>query len=975
MALIACKECKVQISDAAPMCPQCGVAHPALTGTGQVTILRQARTTGSFHPVQVIVDGEQVGELRDGGRITLDLAQGTHVVEVAGGGLQLVPVSETPLLRMHRRAVLILGLVGLLLLAGCGSGGAGGGNSTPTAAITSVAVSCTPASLQTGQTSQCSATVTGTGSYSSAVTWSVSPSSMGSISSAGIFTSSATGTATITATSAQDSTKSGSSTVTVSAPPTITSVNVSCSPSTVPEGENSQCTATVQGTGNFDPTVTWTASLGVVVSATAETATYTAPSSPTGSSIVTATSTQDTTKSGNTTLIVTRAPPAGSWQESGPPGAQNISAIAEDPGSPNIIYADGINAVTAGSLWKSLDYGSTWTPMITDSYVDEGAVSDIAVVNGGQVLYAAGGDGAYFYASTDSGTTWTSIQVASGNALMNGMAIDPSSYSTIYLSVPGDGVFKSQDNGNTWTLLSASPIITAQSGNAALHAAILVDPTNTDRLYYGTDHGLYISQDAGATWTTSTNGIASTDVSIRDVASDPASPSTIYILAGVEVSTSVDLYRSTNGGALWTPLATNLDALRIVPDPNTASTLYLDGFVCHSVYKSIDAGMTFVASDSGTPSSGNSCGGGPVQISGSSNSTMIPLASGPGNFLLDVNGVGLYKTQNAAQSWSLSSQGLSGWNGMEVVVDPNSPSTLYFGAANSGGIFKSTDAGKTWVNISTAQANAIAVDPFDSTHVLAASWGPDSTEAGLLESHDGGNTWTNVSSRLPAPPPTTFVLITGINFYSAKQGTIFILTRGMGTIRSTDNGQTYATDNTGLSSTNVYGCLAVNPSNPQALFIVDDVGTATSIDAGNTWTETKLTQPNNASCNLSVDAKASPPLLYNFGTRSSDFGNTWTSLTPPIAGGSISAIIVDPSTANSIFAIATSTNGVNKLFWSPDAGITWYPAPNGDLGMSILDAAGWNSQTGEGSVIVQTTPQILFVPSWTNSVLSYEVGP
>ncbi len=874
---------------------------------------------------------------------------------------------------MRREVAFVLHFAGILLLAGCGSGGAGGGNSTPTAAITSVTVSCTPASIQTGQTSQCSATVTGTGSYSSAVSWSVSPTSMGAISSSGVFTPASAGTASITATSTQDSTKSGTATVAVTAASSITSVSVSCSPNTVPEGGNSQCTATVQGTGSFDPTVTWTASLGSIVSAAADTATYTAPSSPTGSSIVTATSSQDATKSGNTSLIITRAPPAGSWQESGPPGAQSINVIADDPSNPNTVYADG-DTGNAGSLWKSLDAGVSWTPVITDSLLDGAPISDIKVVNGGQIIYASSG-GPYFYSSINGGAKWTATQTPTGISGANGMAVDPQNYSTLYLSVPGDGIFRSQDSGSTWNLLPSSPITTAASNAGILHAAILVDPTNTSKIYYGTDHGLYISQDSGATWTPSANGIVSTDVSIRDIVSDPVAPTTIYVLAGVDNNTARDLYRSTDGGASWTALATNLDALRIVPDPNTASTLYAVGFACHAVYKSIDAGMTFTASDSGTPTSGNSCYSGPILVSGSSNDTMIPLASSPGSFLLTVGGSGIYKTQNAAQSWSFSSQGISGWDGMEVAVDPKTPTTVYFGALNSGGIYKSIDTGHTWSYISPAQANAIAIDPFNSSHIVVASFGPDASNTGLLESLDGGSTWTNVSSRLPSPPASTYVLILGVNFYSGKEGVIFVSTRGEGMVRSTDGGQTYAADNNGLSSTNIGGCLAVNPTNPQMLFIADSVGTAVSIDSGNTWVETKVSPPPfNEACNLSVDVKANPPVLYNFGNKSSDFGNTWTRIAPPVAGSSISAIIVDPSTAGSIFAIV-SLNSISSLYWSPDSGITWYPCPNGDLGMDAIEPAGWNNLTGEGWAITQTSPQVLFVPSWTNSVWSYEVGP
>ena len=114
---------------------------------------------------------------------------------------------------MTCKTLLALSLLSSLCVTGCG-GSSGGGGSTTTASptITSVSVSCTPASIQTGQTSQCSATVSGTGNYSSGVTWSATD---GTITSAGVFTPSATGTATVTATSTQDTTKSGGTSISI----------------------------------------------------------------------------------------------------------------------------------------------------------------------------------------------------------------------------------------------------------------------------------------------------------------------------------------------------------------------------------------------------------------------------------------------------------------------------------------------------------------------------------------------------------------------------------------------------------------------------------------------------------------------------------------------------------------------------------------------------------------------------------------
>ncbi len=124
---------------------------------------------------------------------------------------------------MRKLAVqLVLGNLALMVACGGGSSSSGGGMNTTT--ITSVTASCSPSSIQSGQTSQCSAQVMGTGGFSSTVTWSANA---GQISSSGLLTApivSGDTSVTVTATSTQDSTKSGTATVTVT--PTAAANNV-----------------------------------------------------------------------------------------------------------------------------------------------------------------------------------------------------------------------------------------------------------------------------------------------------------------------------------------------------------------------------------------------------------------------------------------------------------------------------------------------------------------------------------------------------------------------------------------------------------------------------------------------------------------------------------------------------------------------------------------------------------------------------
>jgi phosphatidylinositol-3-phosphatase len=189
----------------------------------------------------------------------------------------------------------------LLALTACGSSTSSDQTPSPPSSsptIISVSPACAPVTIAVNATSQCTATVKGTGTYSSAVTWSASG---GAISTSGAFTAPASaGIVTITATSTQDPTKSGTAAITVQTPPsTINSVQAACNPSTVNTNATSQCSATVAGTGNYSSAVTWSASSGTISSS----GVFTAPAVAAAVTI-TATSVQDPTQSGTAAVTV-----------------------------------------------------------------------------------------------------------------------------------------------------------------------------------------------------------------------------------------------------------------------------------------------------------------------------------------------------------------------------------------------------------------------------------------------------------------------------------------------------------------------------------------------------------------------------------------------------------------------------------------------------------------------------------------------
>jgi photosystem II stability/assembly factor-like uncharacterized protein len=230
-------------------------------------------------------------------------------------------------------------------------------------------------------------------------------------------------------------------------------------------------------------------------------------------------------------------------------------------------------------------------------------------------------------------------------------------------------------------------------------------------------------------------------------------------------------------------------------------------------------------------------------------------------------GGGVWQSKDAGQTWQ------SCWNDQDILnigslaVDPNDPDTIYCGTGEANlsldsypgvGLYKSTDAGRTWQLIASVERagiprhlGVIAIDPFNSKHVLLAGVGyaevsQGNDMGGLFVSWDAGVTWDR----------ETFVSTQNywchsIVFHPTKKGIIFASFTeqgaGSGIWRSVNGGKTWKHLTSGLPESPRFGrtSLAISRSRPEVLFAfaTDEasgssdllLGVFRSANGGNTW--------------------------------------------------------------------------------------------------------------------------------------------
>ena len=328
---------------------------------------------------------------------------------------------------------------------------------------------------------------------------------------------------------------------------------------------------------------------------------------------------------------------------------------------------------------------------------------------------------------------------------------------------------------------------------------------------------------------------------------------------------------------------------------------------------------------------------------------------------------------------------------------PQQPYTFYVGVVN-GGVWKTTDAGRTWKPIfddqPTGSIGSIAVAPSDPNIIYVGSGEglarPDlSVGDGIYKSADAGRTWTHLGLRDgqqipniaidPANPDRLFVAVAGHPYGPNEERGIF---------RSTDGGKTfekvlYKDENTGGADVDL------DPSNPNTVYATlweerqgpwenaswrgNGGGIFKSTDGGNTWKPLSKGLPNGiVQVNLAV-APAQPNRLFAVVATpppdpaaartaapsefpvigiyaSEDGGQSWSLATKDarptgrIGGGDLAVPVVNPKNPDAIIIASTVS------YKSTDGARTWVPykgAPGGDDYQN-----GWISPTDPNIVLL-----------------------
>jgi photosystem II stability/assembly factor-like uncharacterized protein len=582
----------------------------------------------------------------------------------------------------------------------------------------------------------------------------------------------------------------------------------------------------------------------------------------------------------------------------------------------------------------------TWSPV---SGPTGGSVSTLAISPDyayDHTVYA-GLRGKGVYRTDDGGLSWKLISpddwVVVDLAISPAYAADQTLFAVTGFGTTGHTVYRSSDAGGTW-----HPPATAPAGGLQGLTDIVVSPNYAvDRTLYaiGASH-TYRSTDGGITFAEA-GGWFSTHP-LTDLAFSPAYAVDRTLYATASGGGPAGLYKSTDGGIVWTPtsLTGSLSAVAVSPDYANDKTVAAISTDDGRIYISPDRG------DSWSPST--------ITLSGSADqhSLLFSPTFAADRIMLAASAAdpGAYRSTNGGATWSpvgwydAAQPYLGGFIGGSVfalALASNTASDAAAFAGTSSGIYRSSNRGEHWYpgskGLSRLTIRTLAVAPNDPNTLLAGTAfferaltdNPEEDAGSLQLSTDGGGTWRDVSGRLDQVQQVAFspdftadrtaVAVTGLTAPPDF--------RSGGIYRSTDGGQNWSLVSSGL----IGWAVAISPD-----FAADgtvwvygssatESGIFVSIDGGDSWTL--------LASSLSADVIAPSPnyavdrtLFAGTGDsgvqRSTDGGQTWTR----VLSHTTTALAVSPlyAASQTVYAgVKETLDGPGALYRSTDGGATW----------------------------------------------------
>jgi PKD repeat protein len=541
----------------------------------------------------------------------------------------------------------------------------------------------------------------------------------------------------------------------------------------------------------------------------------------------------------------------------------------------------------------------------TLNVTDSGRVNEIVTDPTNTNIIYVGFSGGGVWKSTDNGATWSAKTETLGSLSVGALEIDPNAPSTLYLGLgdafdgTGIGLAKSTDGANTWS----TPVLL---GDSTKIVDLQISPGNPAIILAATDKGLYRSTNAGASFSKVTIATGqAVDPWVWTIAWGGGTNFALSLEANSAAATGTtdgQIWRSTDSGATWTRATGVTDTLgvgriTIASAPSARTTMYAMAAVPNPTGN--DLANLFKSTD----------GGGSWTGIGKTGSTYKS-----------------YANTNSESSNLATLLGGQGFYNHAVVVDNTNANIAYFGGQLL--LAKTTDGGSTFRQTSNwlAQFSLPYVHAdFHAAHIAANGNLYVGTDGGIFRSTDAGATFSNS-------------LNIGIASHLVYQVGSSLANRNAVIIGLQDNGTRVRESNTSVFNQEIggdgFGCNVNRANANQMLGSLYYNRIYKSTNAGLTFTSacSGITECNNPSTGVFITRIAqyagdtTGNTVFTFSKsrvyRSTNYAGSWTGLgtTGMLASGALIRNLGVAPTNSNVIGIVTSGGGVSI---TTNGGTSW----------------------------------------------------